>query len=397
MSTLALPQLIARIVASGRFSESEARILLDAMTDSILASLQRSGSATVPGIGIFRVVTLGTEPSVAFAPDSTLAAEINAPFAMFEPMELPEGITELDIETEDDIALAEESTEIPPEEPAVQSAEESDEHSDENSDKNSGEESAIEKIPTTQEPEETEKLKESIVLPPPIPDYLKAEEHPVEEVENTPATSPDAATTPAPDASGTEPSAPPVEKIIEKERIVEVHSDSGHHTMNIVLFSIISLIAGLLIGYFISSKLNFGNVKNVNIEAEGVKVFPASQPETIAVEKTDSVSSATKASTEVDTASAVVTPSQTASVVLDTVRGNRYLTTMALEHYGKKKFWVYIYLENKSSLTDPDNIAPNTVVVIPPADKYGIKAGDKASEADAERQAQLVYRDNQHD
>ena len=78
---------------------------------------------------------------------------------------------------------------------------------------------------------------------------------------------------------------------------------------------------------------------------------------------------------------------------LDTVRVNRYLTTMALEHYGKKKFWVYIYLENKASLSDPDHIAPNTVVVIPPAEKYGIKSGDKTSEADAEHQAELIYRD----
>ena len=36
---------------------------------------------------------------------------------------------------------------------------------------------------------------------------------------------------------------------------------------------------------------------------------------------------------------------------------------------------------------------PNTVVVIPPAEKYGIKSGDKTSEADAEHQAELIYRD----
>ena len=63
---------------------------------------------------------------------------------------------------------------------------------------------------------------------------------------------------------------------------------------------------------------------------------------------------------------------------------------MARRHYGKKIFWVYIYEENKNIIDDPDHIAPNTVVVIPPAEKYGIKAGDKESEADAMRRAQAI-------
>ena len=37
-------------------------------------------------------------------------------------------------------------------------------------------------------------------------------------------------------------------------------------------------------------------------------------------------------------------------------------------------------------------IAANTVVVIPPAEKYGIKAGDPASEADAEKKAAEIMR-----
>ncbi len=81
-------------------------------------------------------------------------------------------------------------------------------------------------------------------------------------------------------------------------------------------------------------------------------------------------------------------------MVYDTVRGNRYLTTMARQHYGRKIFWVYIYEENKAVITDPDHIAPNTVVVIPPAEKYGIKAGDKLSEQAAERKAIEIIENN---
>lgn len=400
MSTLALPQLIARIVASGCFSEPESRSLVEAMTASIVAALQRNGSTTIPGIGTFRVVSLGTEPSIAFAPDSTFAAEINTPFAMFEPMELPDGVSELDIETDEIIPFPEEERESESDikemtVPANDSANSTDGVAKES---NADAEIAATPEQDVTEPE-TIKLERKAV-PPPIPESIKASEiHKAEErpetirpVGNSPIQNladTKAGTLPAPIEAAT----PPVEKIIEKERIVEVHSDSGRHTLNIILFSVLSLIAGLLIGYFMCTRLNIDHVKNVNIEAEGVKVFPASQPETIVTALPDSTSSTIKHSTEVDTLSAEIQPAKTISVELDTVRVNRYLTTMALEHYGKKKFWVYLYLENKASLSDPDHIAPNTVVVIPPAEKYGIKSGDKTSEADAERQAELIYRD----
>lgn len=400
MSTLALPQLIARIVASGCFSEPESRSLVEAMTASIVAALQRNGSTTIPGIGTFRVVSLGTEPSIAFAPDSTFAAEINTPFAMFEPMELPDGVSELDIETDEIIPFPEEERESESDikemtVPANDSA-----NSTYGVAKESNADAEIAATPE-QDVTEPETIKlERKAVPPPIPESIKASEiHKAEErpetirpVGNSPIQNladTKAGTLPAPIEAAT----PPVEKIIEKERIVEVHSDSGRHTLNIILFSVLSLIAGLLIGYFMCTRLNIDHVKNVNIEAEGVKVFPASQPETIVTALPDSTSSTIKHSTEVDTLSAEIQPAKTISVELDTVRVNRYLTTMALEHYGKKKFWVYIYLENKASLSDPDHIAPNTVVVIPPAEKYGIKSGDKTSEADAERQAELIYRD----
>ena len=357
MSTLALPQLIARIVASGCFSEPESRSLVEAMTASIVAALQRNGSTTIPGIGTFRVVSLGTEPSIAFAPDSTFAAEINTPFAMFEPMELPDGVSELDIETDEIIPFPEEERESESDikemtVPANDSANSTDGVAKES---NADAEIAATPEQDVTEPE-TIKLERKAV-PPPIPESIKASEiHKAEEnrpetirpVGNSPIQNladTKAGTLPAPIEAAT----PPVEKIIEKERIVEVHSDSGRHTLNIILFSVLSLIAGLLIGYFMCTRLNIDHVKNVNIEAEGVKVFPASQPETIVTALPDSTSSTIKHSTEVDTLSAEIQPAKTISVELDTVRVNRYLTTMALEHYGKKKFWVYIYLENKAS------------------------------------------------
>lgn len=56
----------------------------------------------------------------------------------------------------------------------------------------------------------------------------------------------------------------------------------------------------------------------------------------------------------------------------DTISKTRYLTTMAKEHYGNYNLWPYIYEENKSFLGHPDRIRPGTRVVIPDLSKYGV-------------------------
>lgn len=74
---------------------------------------------------------------------------------------------------------------------------------------------------------------------------------------------------------------------------------------------------------------------------------------------------------DVDVVDAAVAP-----VVTDTVKRGVFLTNISLRHYGHKAFWVYIYEENKNIISNPDNVAAGTVVVIPPAHKYGIDATD---------------------
>ncbi len=138
-------------------------------------------------------------------------------------------------------------------------------------------------------------------------------------------------------------------------------------------------------------------MKSVNISADDVQVYHQSQSATGAVtpieEAMDTAVSQTvhpetaNDTTPQPTQAATAPHIEAKTIVTDTVRSNRFLTTMAKEYYGKKKFWVYIYEENRAKLSDPDHIEANTVVVIPPAEKYGIKAGDKESEAEAERLA----------
>lgn len=65
-----------------------------------------------------------------------------------------------------------------------------------------------------------------------------------------------------------------------------------------------------------------------------------------------------------------------AVVVTDTVERGVFLTNISFRHYGHKAFWVYIYEENRHIIANPDQVPAGTVVVIPPAQKYGIDATD---------------------
>jgi nucleoid-associated protein YgaU len=72
-------------------------------------------------------------------------------------------------------------------------------------------------------------------------------------------------------------------------------------------------------------------------------------------------------------------------VVTDIVTSQIVLVTLAEKHYGSPWFWVYIYEENRSIISNPNNVKPGTEVVIPPAEKYGIDAKDPASVKKAQR------------
>ena len=72
-------------------------------------------------------------------------------------------------------------------------------------------------------------------------------------------------------------------------------------------------------------------------------------------------------------------------MITDTITTKVVLTTLADKYYDSQWFWVYIYEENKGILSDPNNVPPGTVVVIPPAEKYGIDVNDPASVKKAQR------------
>lgn len=376
MSTMSLPQLIDALIATGIADSATIRNFIQEFTAIIEGTLARGESVSVKGIGTFHAVEVADELYIEFAPDATLAETVNAPFSIFEPVELPDNLTDADMETAE-MACNETEPASQPCPPPIPPRREA----------------------AAPEPAATSPV--SAPAPNPIIETPVQPEHAEPEHK-----------TAAPVSGNNEPEQTPhntlptkeIEKIIEHERVVEVRDHSSHHTMHIVIASLLSLVAGLAIGYFTNNRLNLSHIKNVNIEAEGVNVISkteAKEGKSATADSLASVAAGHSDSIPADTVSpgqgptAVEPEAKTvetprAAIVTDTVKANRYLTTMARRHYGKKIFWVYIYEENKNIIDDPDHIAPNTVVVIPPAEKYGIKAGDKESEADAMRRAQAI-------
>ena len=68
----------------------------------------------------------------------------------------------------------------------------------------------------------------------------------------------------------------------------------------------------------------------------------------------------------------------------------KFLTKIAYKHYGNSDFWVYIYEENRAKIKNPNTIAPGTVVVVPPAEKYGIDKNSKESLRAARKKIQEI-------
>lgn len=376
MSTMSLPQLIDSLIATGIADSATIRNFIQEFTAIIEGTLARGESVSVKGIGTFHAVEVADELYIEFAPDATLAETVNAPFSIFEPVELPDNLTDADMETAEMACNETEpaSRPCPPPIPPRREA-------------------------AAPEPAATSPV--SAPAPDPIIETPVQPEHAEPEHK-----------TAAPGSDNNEPEQAPhntlptkeIEKIIEHERVVEVRDHSSHHTMHIVIASLLSLVAGLAIGFFANNRLNLSHIKNVNIEAEGVNVISKTEAKegksatadslaAVAAGHSDSIPADTVSPGQGPTAvepEAKTVETPRAAIITDTVKANRYLTTMARRHYGKKIFWVYIYEENKNIIDDPDHIAPNTVVVIPPAEKYGIKAGDKESEADAMHRAQAI-------
>lgn len=69
------------------------------------------------------------------------------------------------------------------------------------------------------------------------------------------------------------------------------------------------------------------------------------------------------------------------------VTNTAYLSNISRKFYGHYAFWVYIYLDNKDIITDPDNLPVGAKLRIPAPEKYGIDKNNPESIRRAEIKA----------
>jgi hypothetical protein len=179
--------------------------------------------------------------------------------------------------------------------------------------------------------------------------------------------------------------------------ISDYHDKHSHHRRHVrqmmipVIVCVLCFIVGFLLGWSMPTILRaLGADSSVYVHSNSDDYGEVTSEETLSEPEPESASEPEPEPAPVaEKPAAVAAP--VAVTTTDTISATRYLTTMARKHYGQMEYWVYIYMENADKLGHPDRLEAGTVVVIPPASKYGLIPGDKAKLSEASSLAIDIY------
>lgn len=361
--------VFADLVALLAKSTGTTEALCDSFLRELLAlgveKLTSGNDFLVKGLGTFRQI--GGE--VVFEIDNSFADELNSAFDCFEPIELDDDFDEelfgeAEQETAQPTELVQPTTEeledelppLPADEPETDEAQ--------------PEESQPEDI-SIDEPQ----VDEPDVLPPPIPeeDRLQPSEVSVAETEE-PST--DETIKEADSDANT------ATRDYDAEYGYDDDSSSSKPRWQLFVYGIVCGIVVAVIAYF--SLAYFGILpttqeQNVVVDTQ----IPSVADDTVVIDTIYPIKPHA-----VDTVSAqdadeakVVEPEKEpeAKPVTCKVKASTTLCDLARRYYGDYHFWIYIYQENREKIKDPNNLQSGIVLVIPPAEKYGIDANNQES------------------
>lgn len=366
-NTIALSQLIVRLGKTADTDSATARRFLRAFFGTIEEALVAGEPITIPGIGTFRHSTaIGAEPGkVIFAPDSELAKAINAPFEIFEPVELAGGV-DFDNEPEPET--------IPEPEPEHVAAPE----------------------PQPQTEPEPEPVYVAPAYNPAHEAYMpKQEDTIIDEPEQQPMSADEVKTEPEPVYEPYQPVTPPAAITEEEPEQTDVDDEPLEEepkpSRRIWWIGAAIIIIGGTIGFFAASYDPDETpetvlveepapvdttqiIADVPVEALGGVAEPVEQPR--------AEEPAPTADTHEQPAAQPQTPAK--EPLYDTVTANHYLASMARKYYGRSIYWVFIYQANAEHLANPSKISPGTRVLIPEKSSFA-EATEEATVAKAQR------------
>ncbi len=340
-----LPKLISSLATAADCNPELARKFIHDFFELVVSSLQLGESVKIKGVGEF-VKTDYPECPVKFLADKELADAANEPFAAFSAIELDDDITEADLDNIDAsitqaapepqaLPKTESTTvtyhsEVTPEPTIAKSEEETDDIKDEPKVVSLD---ADDKVETTPQPEQIE---EAVVL-----------------------------------------------EYDEDENAEENHPyPSQNGKLKFVIGLLIGLIIGLIAGYFLGVEMSRNDIALTQLN--GIEEPLIAKPDTA----TDTIIVNTESQSLPEE---VALPKLEA--VYDTVGRTRFLTTMALAHYGYKNYWVFIYQANPN-LGNPNRIAPGTKILIPPLESFKEANTEETLEKAQRIQFELVNKYN---
>lgn len=358
-TTISLPRLIQELSEAGGIDAATSRKFIHEFFALIEDTLVQGQQVKIKGIGTF--LTEDRENGIVrFTPDPDLAAAVNAPFAMFAPVELGEGISaeELDEETDtaekamtdtEELPQPAEISEISPENPAT-ATDDIEQKTDTSDVTDDADDTAIGiDIDAAFDEDTTDETEEASSI--------------ATDNEICHHGEPDEAT---PDINDNE--TEPVHMPEEQPENDSTANDCQRSMLwKYILTGAVTLAIGFAAGY-ICRDMKAGQADDINIVVDDY-VTDSIATQTVPEENpADSAYTITSAGT--------LTEAKQVQIY-DTISAKNYLATMARHHYGHMEYWVYIY-EANPGLGHPDRIKPGTIVMIPTEESFA-QANDSAT------------------
>lgn len=398
---ISLSELTDQLSRKSDSTKKEAEQFLKEFFSLLSDTLAQGESLKINGLGQFRPIWVDARTSVnvhtgepmeipghyklSFTPDKSMREAVNAPFSAFVPEVLPDDVV-LDMPEDSDASDDEPEDEMPsqpaPENKPVEAAA-------------PAEQPAADPSVTKLSEKELEALSDLVIekLKTTEQQQQKAEEKTESTAAETPVVTARVDISEPAETPAEEPEAPKEESLAATPTLVVENEDEDDEygyaevlwdriRRRPVLSTLYAILAVLLLltcsaawqlqrqGISMRDVWTYYFPSDPSADDESQPTLP--MPENNSGESLVSTPETTSPADDVD----VSTLPPVATERMD--KGSR-LTLLALKYYGHKDFWVYIYEENKTRISNPNRIPVDFDLAIPDARKYGIDANDEAS------------------
>lgn len=331
---ITLPELVSLVAESTNTTKRMSELFLRELMATVSQALIDGQDVTITNLGTFKRQHVGGKASATllFVPDKNMAKAINQPFEAFLPVELSDEVNEEDLlaidnPTQEHVSDAESLT-LENEQPLQQEI--------------------------APPPFDLNRIMGQTLTPDPLPDPMPVEEPnplPINDAESVPESVQPLVDEPVSEVDNEPEQEPQPEEVPVENEKASANNNQKAFFRGLMAGAAAMAILGLLFWAIWGRKQD----------------HKAETP----VEKTQQVDSVANEQ------ASIVEPKE--QMVTDTISPHMQLFQMAKKHYGHRIFWVYIYEENKDSIANPNIIPEGTVLVIPPAEKYGIDNDDPQS------------------